>query len=207
LGLGVQIAVDPCDTRVEIADGVATIHECHHKRCDLFGCTSIGAWRFYMPEPYGDVTKTPLSGIVWDGTVQGDLGGGYTTSAVGLKNGGLTELGGITNQTIPLAPPDKLKVVQDVFAPVAIRFGLYSDAEGAPETYETTIELQNIALATFIVQEEEAGRIAARLESVPAEPTQGAPGPLSVAPDILEEAQQLERESMATHDLVDYSEF
>jgi len=204
---GIQSSLEPCDTRVEIANGVATIHECHHKKCDLFGCTSTGAWRFYMPEPYGDLTKTPLSAILWDGSVQGDLGEGYTTSAVGLKNGGLTELGGISNETIPLAPPDKLKVIADTFAPLAFRFGLYSDAEGEPETYATTTQLQNISLGMFSVEEEEAGRIAARLESVPAEPTQGAPGPLSVAPDILEEAQQLERESMATHDLVDYSEF
>jgi len=203
---GTQIngGVEPnhCDTRVHIEDGVATIYECHHK-IELAGDWSFANWRLYLAEPYGDLTATPLSSLAWTAAAGGDFGGGgYATSALGLKNQGLTELGALSGRNLSFSPPDKLKVLSDSYGPLAVRFGLHTDAVGESEIYETTATLEGMVLTIFDPEEGEPApgpgstRLAQRLAT-----------PQDAAPQVPEKPRELEAESVMSKDMMDFSRF
>jgi len=160
---GTRGRTDSCDPRVEIADGAATIHECHTRTCDAGSCSSAGGWRFYLAEssPYLALTPVPvyeppgrlyqcsIEALSWDAAVSGQLGtAGRTTSAVSLEKLGLREAGAIGPpgpRILTFSPPARANDLGDAFSPFLLRFGLYSNANH--NRNESTTAIRNVRLA------------------------------------------------------------
>jgi hypothetical protein len=203
---GDQINVGDCDTQrltgVDLAAGQAVLKECHH---DYF--LKEATWRFWIEEPYGDLTKQHLEEIAWTMSQQGALGaGGYTKFGIGLEDRGLYEHMNIATGSLPLLPTDELKLKTDGYGPLIFRLALHTH-EASQEINTTTATVSGLTLYAF--QEGEPG---AKAGATVSEADQG-PAPAEIGkeqdqdPLLLARSRSLEREAMLTRNLVDYGQF